>query len=897
MKRIIILTIAFFVSFQITTGQVSTEHLNTYLWEYPLQQGLAPDPQLMGELVAEMEKIIESGDLFFRPLPNDFADQFDDSYFLYREPGRILQTIALAYPYLEPTMQATLRTMVQQLFANTVHQPWAIVPGQPWEHYLLPVDAGKQRKSFTPANIWGDPNHGRYRPTIQNTYNVWLYAYRTGDAISVQPYYNAIRTFYDNKIGGNDLGRFYGTMNAHIGMARLAQMFNDEDQVAAATTNLTNALNFGLDITDVDDLARNGTAGWNGAYAFAYDDRAIDWVNRNYIFHNISPEIGRYLNDYLQSQTEARHDYMMNRFPMWWLREAPYFNRWTGDEGIGTPSSSFGTNVPLERWFRNVDSETLASYMISSPVGVADSYWIEALVVAMESNAADVWVDVRTTPFQTDIQQDFVWSGNVSNDWHNPANWLNNEVPGAADNVIIPATAGNFPTLLATGTCNNILLGSSATGTASLIDNGFLTVNGTATVQRHIDAANWDDGNDGWHFVSAPVASQAIADDWTPAGEGNDYDFYAWSDNNSPLSWLNQKVPSNNLTHFIPGKGYLVAYQTGGVRAFKGGLNTGNVEVTLLRSPDSYWSGWNLLGNPYSSSIDWNLADRSLFEDDFAYVYNTSRAGGAGYELIDGSMAGSLIAPHQGFFARAGETANGLNFSFTNEIRAHGGIWLKNNFPDDHLRLRLTNEDFFEETILRIRDGSHFERDRQDALKLLSFNPNVPQFYSITSNNVKVAVNSIPSIPDEIFIALGMLMPDHGNYTISITDIQGKFAEIDILLEDVVSGITQNLSENKVYRFNIEAGESNSRFLLKFGTDNSPEFSAVHYVYSYGKTLFVLNQKEEALVEVFNAFGQVVLSKTIEVGLTTIQTTLPAGAYFVRMTSNDETSSAKVVLF
>lgn len=157
MKRIIILTIAFFVSFQITTGQVSTEHLNTYLWEYPLQQGLAPDPQLMGELVAEMEKIIESGDLFFRPLPNDFADQFDDSYFLYREPGRILQTIALAYPYLEPTMQATLRTMVQQLFANTVHQPWAIVPGQPWEHYLLPVDAGKQRKSFTPANIWGIP--------------------------------------------------------------------------------------------------------------------------------------------------------------------------------------------------------------------------------------------------------------------------------------------------------------------------------------------------------------------------------------------------------------------------------------------------------------------------------------------------------------------------------------------------------------------------------------------------------------------------------------------------------------------------------------------------------------------------------------------------------------------
>ena len=368
-----------------------------------MQQGLVLDSQLMEELVAKMEKIIVSGDLFFRPLPNDFADQPDDSYFLYREPGRILQTIAMAYPYLEPSLQITLRTMVQQLFANTVHRPWAIVPGQPWVHYLLPVDTGKQRKSFTPANIWGDPNHGRYRPTIQNVYNVWLYAYRTGDAASVQPYYNAIKSFYDNKTGGHDQGRFYGTMNAHIRMARLAQMFSDPAQVAAATNNLNNALNFGLQMNLVDTLARNGTAGWNGAYAFAYDNRAINWVNRNYIFHNINPEIGRYLNDYLQSQTEARHDFMMNRFPLWWLREALYFNRWTGDEGIGIPGNSFGTNVPLERWFRNVDAGTLASYMISSPVGIADSYWIEALILALESNATDQWVDVRDIPFNTDI--------------------------------------------------------------------------------------------------------------------------------------------------------------------------------------------------------------------------------------------------------------------------------------------------------------------------------------------------------------------------------------------------------------------------------------------------------------------------------------------------------------
>ncbi len=400
MKRIILFSIAIIHSLQMVNGQVTNEHLNAYLWEYPLQQNLDPDLYMMQELVVEIQRIIDSGDLFFRPLPNDFGDQLTDAYFLYREPGRILQTISLAYPYLDPEVQTTLQNMVQQLFASTVHQPWAGVPGQPWVHYQLAVDAGKQRKPFTPSNIWGNTGFGPYRPTIQNIYNVWLYAYRTGDLASVAPYYNSIWNFYLSKVGNNhDQGRLYGTMNAHIGMARLAYLFGEEAHINQARTNLENALNFGLDMDQVDDLASFGTQGWNGAYAFAYEERAFAWVNRNYIMHNISAEIGRYLQDYLPADTEARHNYMLNRFPFWWLREAPYFNRWTGDEAIGVPSNAFGTNVPLERWFRNVDAETMASYMISSSVGVADSYWIEALVYAIEANADDVWVDVRQTPF------------------------------------------------------------------------------------------------------------------------------------------------------------------------------------------------------------------------------------------------------------------------------------------------------------------------------------------------------------------------------------------------------------------------------------------------------------------------------------------------------------------
>lgn len=896
MKRIIIITIASLTSFLIASGQVSTEHLDAYLWQYPLQQGLVPEPHLMQELVAEVERIINSGDLFFRPLPNDFGDQLEDAYFLYREPGRILQTIAMAYPYLNPTMQTTLRGMVQELFANTVHQPWATVPGAPWEHYQLPVNAGKQRKSFTPSNIWGNTNFGPYRPTIQNIYNVWLYAYRTGDLASVQPYYNAIRDFYLNKVGNNhDQGRLYGTMNAHIGMARLAYLFGTEAHITEARSNLSNALNFGLNISAVDNLARYGTQGWNGAYAFAYEDRTINWVNRNYIFHNISPEIGRYLSQYLQAQTEARHNYMLNRFPLWWLRESPYFNRWTGDEAVGVPSNSFGTNVPLERWFRKVNAQTLASYMISSPVGIADSYWIEALIMALEANATDVWVDVRTTPFQTDIEQDFIWSGSLSNDWNNPGNWQNNAVPGAVNNVIIPATADYFPTLSAAGTCNNLLMESSESATASLIDNNLLTVQGSVMVQRFVNSANWSDKADGWHFLSSPVQQQPVSGLWTPSGAGNDYDFYAWSASDLPLRWLNQKFHDNNLTHFIPGVGYLVAYQSGGVRLFEGALNTGNVPVTLFHTPGSNWSGWNLIGNPYPSSIDWNLADRSFFEDDFAYIYNSSRPGGAGYVPIDGGAAGAFIAPHQGYFARAGQGSHNQTFTFTNALRAHGGAWLKDTSNDDMLSLRLTCDNYFDEIILRFIDGSDLKRDRRDALKLFSFNPEAPQLYSLTSDNVKLAINSIPEIPEETTFYLGILLSESANCTLSLEVTKGRFDGMDIYLDDYATGKTHNISKNRYYNFAAEAGEITGRFGLRFGKLNE-QTNIDLTIYSMGKSLYIINHTKSALVEVYDASGQIVLKRTVGEGLNVIGTSLATGAYMVRLLSGTTIATQKIVI-
>ncbi|GAB2952077.1 hypothetical protein GCM10027048_16400 [Hymenobacter coalescens] len=77
------------------------------------------------------------------------------------------------------------------------------------------------------------------------------------------------------------------------------------------------------------------------------------------------------------------------------------------------------------------------------------------------------------------------WTGAVSTTYTDPANWSNNVVPTAADNVTIPATAVRMPVLSANAGANGLTVASGASLTLSsggaLRLNGNLTNNGTVS--------------------------------------------------------------------------------------------------------------------------------------------------------------------------------------------------------------------------------------------------------------------------------------------------------------------------------------------------------------------------------------------------------------------------------
>jgi hypothetical protein len=356
-----------------------------YAWEFPRVTAITTAADTMkAELSEEIQKVLDAGPL--APLYISYGDGSSRGYTVYQEPGRIITTLAWAYPHLPPAQQAAVRLYVQSLLTSPVHAPWAPYP--------LPKNAGTARELHPKTHWWFEnPHFGANRPRVQVLYGVWLWAYRAGDWTSVLPHWNTIKDMYNNLTDQADL---YGTMCAHIAMARMAAHFGDSAMQTQALNALQSMLDSGVNFNTVDNRAWNKTPYWISPYRDEYDDYTWQTLYLGWIFLNLSPEMGRYLRDHVLTATLTRHQNGKRLYPNWWLGKANYFVRgWTGDEGTGLTPEIMGMMFPIERWVIGADAQTLAGYMRSCPTGVGDCHWIESLVQAIEAFGVTTWTDVR----------------------------------------------------------------------------------------------------------------------------------------------------------------------------------------------------------------------------------------------------------------------------------------------------------------------------------------------------------------------------------------------------------------------------------------------------------------------------------------------------------------------
>ena len=230
-----------------------------------------------------------------------------------------------------------------------------------------------------------------------------------------------------------------------------------------------------------------------------------------------------------------------------------------------------------------------------------------------------------------------IWNGSISNSWSNAANW-STAMPSGSSNIAI-LNSNNPPFIDNLTEIENLVLypeseiniGSTGKLTingvvSDLTTNGGINLFGTNSFTSSLlhsqngVKARWEqtvEGND-WHLFSSPMTEQQIQ--FTGSGslldEGS---LFAWHE--ASQGWVNfynndywpeWSVVNNNSDSFIPGKGYLIANTNNNTkqRIFDQQLNSGNVEVmvSVESSLLDLTQGFNLIGNPFPSSIDWSHA-------------------------------------------------------------------------------------------------------------------------------------------------------------------------------------------------------------------------------------------------------------------------------------------------
>lgn len=394
-----------------------------------------------------------------------------------------------------------------------------------------------------------------------------------------------------------------------------------------------------------------------------------------------------------------------------------------------------------------------------------------------------------------------------------------------------------------------LVIESNAVGTGSL---NTTSENVRATVERYIQA--WGVANEGWHLLSSPVVTEPVVGIWTPVGEGNDYDFYTWSESAAGLNWRNQKDGTNGIAGFIPGHGYLVAYQTTDTKVFRDTLNVADVLISgLTHTIGNPYAGWHLLGNPFPCAINWTEGfwGKSTSIGEFAQIWNSSNKS---YTVLGSN---GIIPSMNGFMVYTSEDDGYLTIPADAMVH-HDDGWYKES--PEQILIAVHDLDFggLQETIIRFSEQGDTGFDPAEDCRFL---PGYAPYLYTRAGDATLSLNTLPSLTPDTEIPLIFEKNHSSRFRIQLKEcIQGARA----ILTDRITGTTIDLSNQSAYDFSSAASDDPERFLLHFAGVGTSELQTQHHWNIFpAKEEIVINRKDGANwkgnIIVCNMLGQAVV--------------------------------------
>jgi hypothetical protein len=440
-------------------------------------------------------------------------------------------------------------------------------------------------------------------------------------------------------------------------------------------------------------------------------------------------------------------------------------------------------------------------------------------------------------------------------------------VPGCNTNVVIPGGLNFYPTVSIAGACNNILIASGA----SLIENVALSVSGTPTVNRDYTGGEW-------HLISSPVQGATANMFLGSYLQNHTESTNLYTDITDPVTPLNVM------------QGYALYNGTSGTATFVGPLNKGLIGTAnnLSRSGTDVNHGWNLVGNPYPSSIDWDATTgwtkTNVENATYRHVNATTWASYVGGVGTNGGTR--YIAACQGFFVSVNPAQTLGTLNMTNAVRTHTSSPFFKDEVSDIVRLEVSGNGYNDETVIRILDVASPEFDGDwDAHKLFGTVNEAPAIYSVDNGMM-----SINSLPETNTVHVGIKAGVAGEFTISATETS-EFA--NVILEDLLTGVYTDLKPGS-YTFSYDM-EFDNRFILHFTPMGVEDGIADRMnIYSTHNDVFVnvpANTSGEIII--YNVMGQEITRAKINSTINKV-TLIESAYYIVKVMSNESVVTKKV---
>lgn len=221
---------------------------------------------------------------------------------------------------------------------------------------------------------------------------------------------------------------------------------------------------------------------------------------------------------------------------------------------------------------------------------------------------------------------------------------------------------------------------------------------------------------------------------------------------------------------------------------------------------------WNLIGNPYPSFYDTRFME---FDAPFM-VWNSCAQNYYAYNPADDAY---ILSPGEALFVQRPVDQKDITFlkdgrqinqyartliDETTQARARG----KEGVQRSVFNLTLSGENTSDRTRVVLNDEASMTYEmNKDAAKFASTMPTVAQIYSWNGES-RYAINERPT--GSGIVNLGVHCGTKGTYTIALANaVDGQ-----VILEDKLMNISTEITADKGYSFEAEAGDDDSRFVL-----------------------------------------------------------------------------------